>query len=246
MMPAFFYGKYMVTKEQLRNQLDQRQDRQHDVTGAGKLAETLRRAHVYREAKQIFGDPGPLLAQIRVNSLLDGKQLIMPSPGLRDGYYLLEPYVISFRDLSYATTFKGLAKFGRRLSDSDQKGLAVDLFITAPQAIGRKGGWVGDGLGFFDLTVAAFAAIGGISRAASVCIAAGPGTLFDDDFSLDPWDVEADWLLTENGLVETGVKRQDWPPVFWDRLPKRRIRKITPLWKLYLAGKDAGTLPELL
>lgn len=223
----------MLTKEKLRKALADQGDPRRALQGAGKAAEILRRVPQYREARQLFCDPAPILSQIRVNSLLDGKKLIMPSPGLRDGYYVLEPYEIPFRDLRYATTFKGIAKYGRRLSWEEEGALAIDLLVTAAQAVSASGVWLGDGLGFFDLSVAVFAGRGVLSAKTAICVVAGPGALIDDEIAAEPWDVKADLILTETGLLEVADKRSGWPPVLWDRLPKRRIRKITPLWKLY-------------
>lgn len=236
----------MLAKEQVRKTLEDQEDPRRALKGAGKAAEILRRSEVYREARQLFCDPSPILSQIRVNSLLDGKKLIMPSAGLREGYFALEPYQIPFRDLRYATTFMGMAKYGRRLSWEEEGALAIDLLVSAAQALSATGVWLGDGLGFFDLSVAVFASRGVLSEKTAVCVVAGPGALLDEEIAADPWDIKADLILSESGLQETAGKRTEWPPVFWDRLPKRRIRKITPLWKLYQAGRDAGTITEEL
>lgn len=236
----------MLTKEQLRERLEGQEDPRRALKGAGKAAEILRRSEVYREARQLFCDPSPILSQIRVNSLLDGKRLVMPSAGLREGYFALEPYEIPFRDLRYATTFMGMAKYGRRLTWEEEGALTIDLLVSAAQALSATGVWLGDGLGFFDLSVAVFAGRGVLSDKAAVCIVAGPGAQLDEEIAADPWDVKADLILSENGLLEVAGKGTGWPPVFWDRLPRRRIRKITPLWKLYQAGREAGTITEPL
>ena len=61
--------------------------------GQNRAAERLRRLEVYRRAKTIMVPPDQAQLQVRINALLDGKRLIMATPGLRDGFYLLDNQV---------------------------------------------------------------------------------------------------------------------------------------------------------
>ena len=84
-------------KKALRHELELRAAGGQESVSQGRLAELLRRSPDYRSAKQIFVDPGPSLQQVRINCLADGKELIMPSAGLKEGFYFFKPYIIPFR-----------------------------------------------------------------------------------------------------------------------------------------------------
>ena len=101
----------------------------------GKLAENLRRSESYRRCKQIFIDPSLLLRQARVNALLDGKELIMPAAGLKDGFYLLKPFLIPFKKLVMSVTYRGLDHYGRRLGSGDISSLKISLLLGESFAV---------------------------------------------------------------------------------------------------------------
>ncbi len=77
------------------------------------MAERLRGLDTYRAATTVFAEPVPLLHQARINLLLDGKRLVMPSPGLKQGFFLLEPFLVPFPRLPWAVSMTGAAACGR-------------------------------------------------------------------------------------------------------------------------------------
>lgn len=198
----------------------------------GKLAQQLRGDPSYRPAGVLFVSPSPLLHQIRINALLDGKKLVMPSPGLKDGFVLYKPFSLSFRDISYAVTLRGQSKYGERLGDDCLSGLGVDLVITDTWAIDPGGNCLGDGHGFFDLSVAILSETRAISEKKTIIAIGASGQLLEDMIASDPWDVSMDALITEQGVVHFDHACQEIS-ILWDKLSKKRIKKISPLWKLY-------------
>src|SRR3989339_859242 len=102
----------MITKEKVRAAFP-------DVPegkASGKSAELVRRLERYRDAKRIFVGPTARLQQIRINALTDGKELLVPAPGLKEGFYLLAPYEIPFKHLSFAVGYKGLVQYHREIA----------------------------------------------------------------------------------------------------------------------------------
>ena len=120
----------------------------------GKAAEKLRCLETYRAAATVFSTPSEALHQARINCLVDGKNLVMPAPSIREGFYLLPARTIPFKDLPFAVTYKGLAKNGLLLKDKDIPGLSVNMLLTDSLAVDHEGGRIGDGQGFFDLCCA--------------------------------------------------------------------------------------------
>lgn len=199
---------------------------------SGRSAELLRREAAYRAARQIFVSPVPALQQVRINCLLDGKDLIVSGPGLKEGFYLLKPYAVPFQQLPHSVSMKGLAKAGQRLTRPELEGLAVSLLVTDAAAVDQQGNRLGDGLGFFDLSFAILTALGAMSRDALVAAFVNEWQIMAKPLPTASWDVPADIIVTEQQLYRT--EHVSSPPrrIFWEHLPDRKIRKITPLWWL--------------
>ena len=227
------------TKEQLR-ELHDRPDADLSLELAGRLAERLRRLDGYRQAKQLFIDPSPLLKQARLNALVDGKVLIMPAPGMKDGFYRLDPYRIKFPQLAKAVNGRDLADFGKRLASRQEIAvLEISLLIGEAWAIDRRGFFLGEGKGFFDLSVALLAELGGLSEGFRVVMALADPARLINNLPVDSWDVGCDVMLTAEGDGPLSREGRQSPAIVWDVLALDRIRRITPLWKLYVEqGRD--------
>lgn len=202
-------------------------------TTAGKIAERLRRISVYREAKTILMMPSPLLFQARINCLLDGKNLIMPSPALKTGFYRVKPFAIAFPDLAYGTSLKGISMFGKKMPEKQLKNAEIDLALTGCVALDRQGRRLGEGTGFFDLSMGVFAEYGGVTDETPVGCVLGPDQLSEAELSSDAWDVGVDFMVMADR--DMPISRPDGllPRLDWQVLSKKQIRKMDPLWRLY-------------
>lgn len=201
-------------------------------TSAGKIAERLRRRPEYRRAKTIFMMPSPLLFQARINCLLDGKVLVMPSPALKLGFYRVKPFAIPFPDLAHGTSLKGITLFGKKMLAKQLQNTDIDLALTGCTAIDKKGQRLGEGTGFFDLSMGLLATLGGVSDTTVVGCVAGAEQVSEVDLPCDSWDVGVDFLLFQD--QEFNFERSDTvPAVDWQALAKKQIRKVEPLWHLH-------------
>lgn len=149
----------MITKEELRSEFLN----VPEGKASGTSAERVRRLDKYREAKRIFVGPTARLQQVRINALNDGKELLVPAPGMKEGFFLLAPYEIPFKSLNYAVGYKGLAQYGRRVAVEELCRTPVGLLITDCLAVDPTGYFVGEGKGFFDLAVAILAELRGLA-----------------------------------------------------------------------------------
>ena len=206
----------------------------HTSNFCGKAAEQLRRIPGYKQVKRVFVAPDPVLSQVRINCLVDGKELIMPSAALKDGFYLLMPFSIPFRDLGFAVSLKGVAKHGKRMAMMDLIGQDIDLFIGQGFAANKQGDILGDGMGFFDLSYGILSEGGCVRENTVTCIITGEEQVISSSIPQAPWDVQADYIVTDNDIVATEVVGQKRSPgrIFWEFLSDKRVRKITPLWQL--------------
>ena len=197
----------------------------------GRIAERLRRLPAYRQAKQIFADPAQCIKQIRLNVLLDGKELIMPSPSLKEGFYILSAGEIPFKRRIQAVGNKGLAEFGRKLTLADCRDMTISLFVTAPLAWDEQGNRLGEGRGFFDLSYAVLAELQAISEQARVCGVVSPKQKIAS-LPSDPWDIRLDFAVSADEVFEFSRTGNENAKILWDKLETKRIKKISPLFQL--------------
>ncbi|MFO7760709.1 MAG: 5-formyltetrahydrofolate cyclo-ligase [Thermodesulfobacteriota bacterium] len=221
-------------KNRLRNELSASVT---NLRQAGKVAQQLRSCPSYRRAERIFVSPAKDLKQIRINCLVDGKELIMPGPALKDGLYGFQPYFVNFTDLEYAVTFNGLKKYGKLLDLS--KTLPVDLFLTDGFALSCEGSRLGDGNGFFDLAFAVLAWSYPGNADSKVGMVCNEEQVISMPISTAPWDVDADFYISSEGqrdlIPAKGRSRSEREagPIFWQHLSYQRIKKVSPLWKIW-------------
>ena len=206
---------------------------------SGKSAEIVRRLDKYREAKRIFVGPTARLQQVRINALTDGKELLVPTPGLKEGFALLAPFEIPFKSLSYAVGYKGLAQYGRRVAVEELCQVPVALLITDCLAVDPAGYFVGEGKGFFDLAAAILAEFRGLAPRAAAYGLGEREQLLDQEIERAAWDIRLNGFITPEGVALENSESQAERRVLWEMLPPKRIRKITPLWKLSMQIKDA-------
>ena len=230
-LPAFLllWGKDM-DKETVRQQSGKITDGSVGLP-PGRIAEEVRRLAAYRTAGAVFVGPSLVLRQIRMNVLGDGKYLLMPSAGLEEGFWALAPYVLPFGALPQAVTPQGISTRGTRLDLATLAARPISLLVTDALAVDRHGVMVGEGKGFFDLAVAILQAAGALTAPFAVVAVTGNFLTEAAIEDAQPWDVRADVVLHPGGVAEFSQER-DLPAIFWEALPAKRVRRITPLWQL--------------
>ena len=114
-------------------------------TGAENAAALLRNTAEWRISQVIFSSPDSAQIKVREYVLEDGKNLIMATPKLKNGYLLISPRDISGQEKS-ASTIKGAFKLGKPL----QKLPPVDLVVEGSLAVDLSGRRLGKGGGYGD------------------------------------------------------------------------------------------------
>jgi 5-formyltetrahydrofolate cyclo-ligase len=225
----------MNIKESLRQRLPP--NLPSPARGGGKMAEQLRRQDLYQQTRCVFATPAALLHQIRINCLLDNKFLVMPTPGLKDGFYCITPHTVPFRQLGTAMTETGLRRFGRRLEQGENS--VIDLLLTGALAVDRNGGRLGSGTGYFDLSCAILSSYGWLAENHHILAVVDRTRRVTEPLPLEPWDVTMAGVVTaEDCYLFADQGRREYP-IFWQQLSAGRIKKITPLWQL--RNKGPGT-----
>lgn len=198
----------------------------------GKAAEKLRGLPSYRNAATVFATPHASLLQARINCLADGKNLLMPGPGIRDGFFLLAARSIPFRDIPMAVTYKGLEKYGKRLTNNLSEQHVVGMLLTDSLAVDMEGGRIGNGDGYFDLCCALLHELAGLRHDADFTTFIQDEQISQEKLPQDKWDIKVNRAVTPGRIwqFEPPARR---PQIFWDMLSQDRIRRVDPLWKLY-------------
>ena len=222
----------MTRKESIRQEWLDRLNKQSTIpVHWGKAAENLRKLQPYRDASTVFASPDTSLLQTRINCLMDGKNLLMPGPSLRNGFYLLRTRTIPIPELSTAVTYKGLDKSGQLLSNDEIQKLSIDLLLTDAVAVDRQGTRLGDAKGFVDLSFGILSELAAIQPDATILAVVSEGQITDITLPREKWDVKMNGAVTPVGLVEFDINQVEGK-IYWEALPKERIKKISPLWKL--------------
>jgi len=198
----------------------------------GRVAEKLRSLASYRNTATIFATPHESLFQARINCLIDGKNLLMPSPSIRDGFFLLTAHSVSFKDLSAAVTYKGLKNHGLKLRDNLLSENAVDMLLVDSLAVDPEGGRMGTGDGLFDLSCALLHELGGLRQNADVVTFIREEQISPAPLPRDKWDIQMNFAITPDRVRQFAAAGRN-PLIFWDMLSMDRIKRIDPLWKLY-------------
>jgi 5-formyltetrahydrofolate cyclo-ligase len=199
--------------------------------GQNKAAERLRGLEVYQQASTIMVPPDQAQLQVRINALLDGKQLIMATPGLRDGFYLLEKRNIKVKYWRSAARSSGVMRFGRRLGTARPEIGEVDLLATGAVAVGMQGERIGKGSGYFDLEYMILREIGSVTEATPICVLVDDSQILDQ-VPMEPKDVAVDFIITPTKVITIERTLPRPAKVLWNELHERHIKGMRPLREL--------------
>jgi 5-formyltetrahydrofolate cyclo-ligase len=196
-----------------------------------KAAERMRRLEIYQRATTVMVPPDQAQLQVRINAVMDGKRLIMATPGLRDGFYLLKKERIKIKNLRGAARGSGVRRFGARLITTRHEIGTVDLMVTGAVAVGIQGGRIGKGSGYFDLEYMILREIDSVNETTPIC------ALVDDcqvmeEVPMEAKDVAVDIICTPTRIIATERSFQRPAKIPWDLLPAKHSKGMRPLKEL--------------
>jgi 5-formyltetrahydrofolate cyclo-ligase len=119
-----------------------------NFAGSEIAAEKVRLLDEWKNAKVVFANPDYAQQKVREYALLDGKILIMASPGLKHGYVVVNPSDVKGLG-SFASTIKGAFKHGKTVNGEEV--LKPDLIVEGSVAVDTRGYRLGKGHGYGDL-----------------------------------------------------------------------------------------------
>ena len=200
--------------------------------GQNKAAERLRRLQIYKDAKRVMVPPDEAQKQVRLNILNDNKILIMATPGLRDGFYELNPRHIPIKRWTKAITTYGVTRWGRRLFTSYEEIGKIDLLITGAVAVARDGVRIGKGAGFFDLEYVILRTIGSINEKTPIIALVDDIQIFDT-LPREEKDVAIDFIVTPTQVIDIKTSIPRPQGIDWSHLNSKAIKRMRPLAELF-------------
>lgn len=216
------------TKNEMRLALGQRwaelwpegasQDRPPVFSGVGKAAQRLRSLPQYRLARNICIMPDPVLLQVRINALQDGKNILAVTPGLKQGFVRITPNQVPVAARSRDLRGGALFKAGRPLRLPENIPGKVDLIIAPAMAADPQGNLLGDGRGLYDLCYALLSRVGSVGGKTNILALVDQQQIVES-VPHEAWDVPAGWLITAEKTISTGSSAPH--PAFWGDMPDR-------------------------
>jgi len=165
--------------------------------GAQEAAQKLREQPEFKSAKTVFCNPDAPQRYIREIALRDGKQLVMATPKLRQGFLLIDPNSISASNITEAATIRGAFKYGHPV---DPANVTIDLFVAGSVAVSPNGGRLGKGTGYSDKEHSILKDAKALSPQAIVAT-----TVHDvqvvENISANEWDVPIDVIVTPTRVI---------------------------------------------
>jgi 5-formyltetrahydrofolate cyclo-ligase len=165
--------------------------------GAQEAAQKLRELPEFKLARTVFCNPDAPQRYVREIVLRDGKQLVMATPKLRQGFLLIDPNSISASNIREASTIRGAFKHGNSINPANVK---IDLFVAGSVAVSPNGGRLGKGTGYSDKEYSILKDAKGLSPHAIVAT-----TVHDvqvvENISANEWDVPVDVIVTPTRVI---------------------------------------------
>jgi 5-formyltetrahydrofolate cyclo-ligase len=116
--------------------------------GSNKASKLLQNTMEWKNSNTIFVSPDTAQQTVRKNVIKDGKDLIMASPKLLNGYIKIEPsHTTCVED--EASTIKGAFKHGSLINSLPN----IDMVVEGSVAVDMCGGRLGKGGGYGDMEI---------------------------------------------------------------------------------------------
>ena len=202
--------------------------------GAEQAAARLAATAAFQAAATVKVNPDAPQRPLRYRALREGKRVLVPTPRLRGGFFLLDPAVIPPNRWLAAASITGFARYGQALSLDALP--PIDLVVMGAVAVAPDGARVGKGEGYAELEYAVLRTLGCLTAATLVCT-----TVHDvqvvDAIPVQPFDVPVDLVATPTRLLETRPATPRAGRILWEYLTPQRLDAMPILRELRDRGR---------
>ncbi|GBC75208.1 hypothetical protein HRbin06_00524 [archaeon HR06] len=197
--------------------------------GAKEAAINLTKMKLWEEAKVVKVNPDSPQYYVRELVLRDKKLLIVPTPKLKGSFLILRD--IPEEKIKLASTIKGAFIFGKSVKLEDLPN--IDLVVLGSVAVNRFGDRIGKRGGYAEIEWALVREEGKVKEDTPVVTTVHDLQIIEDEFPTFPYDLPVDWIFTPKRVIKTERKREKPKGIYWDLMPKEKIREIPLLRERY-------------
>jgi 5-formyltetrahydrofolate cyclo-ligase len=209
-----------------------------DFDGSSDAVRRLTSHRYYQDASIIFIAPDNCIEQLRLQSLRDGKTVLMTTYSIKRGFWLLDPHAIAPENYEKAAMLDGMERLARPVSLDDIAALgSVDYLVTGTGAINHEGVRFGKGHGFFDAEWAILYTLGCITKDTPAAAVVHDCQLLDEKLYPDTFDTVVDAVFTPTRTIEVVDPQKPTCGILWDRLDPHMLATIPPLQDLKASGR---------
>ncbi|RLE65683.1 MAG: 5-formyltetrahydrofolate cyclo-ligase [Thermoprotei archaeon] len=193
---------------------------------------------LFRETKNVFVNPDAPQRPIREEAIRERKNLVMPTPKLREGFLVIEAGSVPLGKERYASTIRGAFKYGKKVL---LPRLRIDLKITGSVAVTLNGARLGKGGGFSDLEYAILREAGLIDETTPVITTVHELQVVDY-IPMLKHDVPVDEIYTPRGRRSVNPIYPKPKGIYWCYLEGNKIAQIPTLKYLWeMKGHEKGS-----
>ncbi|EGL82548.1 5-formyltetrahydrofolate cyclo-ligase [Caldalkalibacillus thermarum TA2.A1] len=207
------------------------QHRIPNFKGAEQAAHHLTQLPVYKQAKTVKVNPDAPQLPLRTQVLIDGKTLLVPTPRLKAGFIQIKPEWVPKGEERKAASLSHIQSYGRELPLSELP--SIDLIVVGSVAVNRDGPRVGKGEGYADREYAILRELG--HPPVPVVTTVHSIQVVEDSIPIDSYDLTVDFIVTEQGVLETNSPYPKPEGIDWERVTeeeKQEMPVLEEVWKL--------------
>lgn len=185
----------------------------------------------FQRARVVKINPDAPQKFCRYIALLEGKMLIVPTPRIREGFYLINPTAVPTAVYYEASTISGLFKWGKPVKPEEIP--QIDLVVVGSVAVNPKTGRrVGKSHGYSEIEWGILSTFDKVSENTPVATTVHTLQLIEEEIPVEPFDLVVDVVATPREVIYT--KRVDKKPsgIYWDYVTDDMFREIPLLREL--------------
>lgn len=213
--------------------------------GAGKAAEKVRALPVYQDASVIKINPDAPQLPLRTLALLDGKDLLLPTPRLRGPFLWIRRRDVPRGKEREAASLRHAARYGTPLSVRDlfREKLPIGLVVAGSVAVTREGLRLGKGEGYSDLEYALLLEMG--YPPLPLLTTVHPLQMVPR-LPYEPHDVPLDWIVTPEEVIRVDSPYPKPRGMAWEALSEVDLSAMPPLKELRRLTWERQTVPDII
>lgn len=172
-----------------------------DFFGSEEATRRVMSLEEWTSASRVFCAPDNSVERLRYEALSAGKNVLVPTYGLRRGFIHLNGSVLSRSDLRHAASLDGMESYGVVLGPGDLRRFGnVDLIVTGATAATSDGRHIGGGQRYLALEWAMMEQLGVVSTAVPVVALVHECQLVEEVVEADH-DCLIDYIATNSRVI---------------------------------------------